>query len=116
MPFAGELIEVRNVYADWTGAIERLLRAFGLSLLVPEQLYRPAAGFINSTILGLRLTFHRVPAHGVMPPNLSNDRVPGGLNFVLSIPCIFGWLVNWCGALTIVAVLPLRSWRARTGD
>ena len=45
MPFAGELIEVRNVYADWTGAIERLLRAFGLSLLVPEQLYRPAAGF-----------------------------------------------------------------------
>ena len=86
MPFAGELIEVRNVYADWTGAIERLLRAFGLSLLVPEQLYRPAAGFINSTILGLRLTFHRVPAHGVMPPNLSNDRVPGRLEFRIEHP------------------------------
>jgi uncharacterized protein YPO0396 len=81
MPFAGELMEVRSAYAEWTGAIERLLRAFGLSLLVPEVLYRPAAGFINSTTLGLRLTFHRVPAHGVMSPNLSNDRVPGRLDF-----------------------------------
>ena len=86
MPFAGELMEVRSAYAEWTGAIERLLRAFGLSLLVPEQLYRPAAGFINSTILGLRLTFHRVPAHGVMPPNLSNDRVPGRLEFRIDHP------------------------------
>lgn len=50
MPFAGELIEVRNTYEDWTGAIERLLRGFGLSLLVPEQLYRPAAQFVNSTL------------------------------------------------------------------
>jgi len=81
MPFAGELMEVRSAYSEWTGAIERLLRAFGLSLLVPEQLYRPAAGFINSTVLGLRLTFHRVPERGVMPPNLSNDRVPGRIEF-----------------------------------
>jgi uncharacterized protein YPO0396 len=36
IPFAGELIEVRNEYSDWTGAIERLLRGLGLSLLVPE--------------------------------------------------------------------------------
>jgi uncharacterized protein YPO0396 len=81
MPFAGELMEVRRTYADWTGAIERLLRGFGLSMLVPEDLYRRAAEFINATPLGLRLTFHRVPARGVMPPNLSNDRVPGRLEF-----------------------------------
>jgi len=81
MPFAGELIEVRSAYEDWIGAIERLLRSFGLSLLVPEELYRPAAEFINATPLGLRLTFHRVPTRSVTPPNLSTDRVPGRLEF-----------------------------------
>lgn len=81
IPFAGELIEVRSAYEDWTGAIERLLHGFGLSLLVPEGLYRPAAQFINLTRLGLRLTFHRVTSQLVPPPNLSNDRVPGRLEF-----------------------------------
>jgi uncharacterized protein YPO0396 len=86
MPFAGELIEVRTDYSDWTGAIERLLRGFGLSLLVPEQFYRPAAEFINSRWLGLRLVFHRVPARAVMPPNITKDRVPGRLQFRTSDP------------------------------
>ncbi len=81
MPFAGELIEVRNQFEDWTGAIERLLRGFGLSLLVPEHSYRLAAEFINSASLGLRLIFHRVPAGPTPAPSLSNDRVPGRLDF-----------------------------------
>jgi uncharacterized protein YPO0396 len=93
MPFAGELIEVRNTYEDWTGAIERLLRGFGLSLLVPEQLYRPAAQFVNSTLLGLRLTFHRVPDQHVGPPSLSNDRVPGRLEFRTDHP-LHLWVAN----------------------
>jgi uncharacterized protein YPO0396 len=93
MPFAGELIEVRSVYNDWTGAIERLLRGFGLSLLVPEALYRPAAEFINSTRLGLRLTFHRVPSRALMPPPLSNDRVPGRLEFRTEHP-LHLWVVT----------------------
>ena len=81
IPFAGELIEVRNEYSDWTGAIERLLRGLGLSLLVPEQSYRRAAAFINSTWLGLRLDFHLVPSRPTTTPNLTNDRVPGRLDF-----------------------------------
>lgn len=81
LPFAGELIEVRDAYSDWTGAIERLLRGFGLSMLVPEDLYRQAAGFINATRVGLRLVFHRVSTHASLPPTLSNDRVPGRLAF-----------------------------------
>jgi uncharacterized protein YPO0396 len=81
MPFAGELIEVRSEYSDWTGAIERLLRGFGLSLLVPERSYRPAAEFINSTQLGLRLVFQRVPDRPMMPPRILTDRVPGRLEF-----------------------------------
>jgi uncharacterized protein YPO0396 len=93
MPFAGELIEVRNVYADWGGAIERLLRGFGLSLLVPEHLYRPAAEYINTSSLGLRLTFHRVPARGPQAPNLSNDRVPGRLDIRTDHP-LHLWVIN----------------------
>lgn len=81
MPFAGELIEVREAYAEWTGAIERLLRGFGLSLLVPEASYRSAAEFINATLLGLRLVFHRVPGRPLAAPELANDRVPGRLAF-----------------------------------
>ena len=36
MPFAGELLQVREDERDWEGAAERLLRNFGLSLLVPD--------------------------------------------------------------------------------
>jgi uncharacterized protein YPO0396 len=81
MPFAGELIEVKAEYGEWAGAIERLLHGFGLSLLVPEHLYHPAAEFINSTMLHLRLTFHPVPARVPAPPHLSNELVPGRLSF-----------------------------------
>lgn len=81
LPFAGELMEVRDDYADWTGAIERLLRGFALSLLVPDTHYRAAATYINATFLGLRLTFHRVPTRPVTAPSLSPDRVPGRLRF-----------------------------------
>ena len=81
MPFAGELIEVKPEFADWAGAIERLLHGFGLSLLVPEHLYRPATEFINSTMLNLRLTFHPVPARVPLPPHFSDELVPGRLSF-----------------------------------
>lgn len=81
LPFAGELMEVRPEFDDWTGAIERLLRPFGLALLVPEDLYRRVAEFINTTHLGMRFTFHRVPLAAVPSPTVSTDRVPGRLQF-----------------------------------
>jgi uncharacterized protein YPO0396 len=63
LPFAGELMEVKPEYAgDWGGAIERLLRAFGISLLVPERHYRRVAGWVNGRHLGERFFFHRVGA------------------------------------------------------
>jgi uncharacterized protein YPO0396 len=93
MPFAGELVEVRAAYEDWTGAIERLLRTFGLALLVPENVYRPAAEFINSTPLGLRLTFHRVPLRPLPAPSLAPDRVPGRLEYRTDHP-LHSWVAN----------------------
>lgn len=94
LPFAGEMMEVKPAYREWTGAIERLLHSFGVSLLVPERHYRAVADFINGRHLGLRFTFHRVPEH--VAPSARNEilndttRVPGRLNFQQDHP-----LTNW---------------------
>jgi len=84
LPFAGELIEVKAEYREWTGAIERLFSSFGISLLVPEKHYLPVARFINKQHLGFRLNFHRIP-NVVRTARLEvlsdRDRVPARLNF-----------------------------------
>lgn len=60
MPFAGELLQVRDDVRDWEGAIERLLHSFGLSLLVPEAHYAKVAQWVDSTHLKGRLVYFRV--------------------------------------------------------
>ena len=55
MPFAGELIEVRQDATDWEGAAERLLHNFAMTLLVPARHYEAVAS------LG-RPDAHRRPA------------------------------------------------------
>ena len=62
LPFVGELIQVRPEDAEWEGAAERLLRGFGLSLLVPDEHYRGISDWINDHHLGARLVYYRVPA------------------------------------------------------
>jgi uncharacterized protein YPO0396 len=57
MPFAGELIEVRDDERDWEGATERLLHNFGLSLLVPEAQYAKVAEWVDQTHLKGRLVY-----------------------------------------------------------
>jgi len=60
LPFAGELIQVRAEERDWEGAAERLLRSFGLSLLVPDTHYRTVAQWVDRTHLRGRLVYYRV--------------------------------------------------------
>ncbi|MDR2600607.1 MAG: hypothetical protein LBC73_10090 [Oscillospiraceae bacterium] len=60
LPFVGELIEIRENEIEWEGAIERLLRSFGLSLLVPDEHYQTVAKWVNETKLGVRLVYYRV--------------------------------------------------------
>jgi uncharacterized protein YPO0396 len=60
LPFAGELIQVRPEQADWEGALERLLHNFGLSLLVPSDLYDRIARYVDSTHLRGRLVYYGV--------------------------------------------------------
>ena len=60
LPFAGELIEVRQQERPWEGAAERLLHGFALSLLVPDRHYALVAGWVDATHLGGRLVYYRV--------------------------------------------------------
>ena len=57
MPFAGELIEVRDDERDWEGAAERLMHNFALSLLVPEAHYARVADWVDQTHLKGRLVY-----------------------------------------------------------
>lgn len=71
LPFAGELIQVREDERDWEGAAERLLRGFGLALLVPEAHYRSVAEWVDQQHLGARLVyFHVRPRKATQAANL----------------------------------------------
>ena len=74
LPFAGELMDVKDSYSEqWRGALERLLRGFGLSLLVPERFYSRVNHFINDHDLRGRVVYHRVPP-GIPPFQPSHDK------------------------------------------
>ncbi len=60
LPFVGELLQVRDEDKPWQGAIERLLRNFGLSLLVPDQHYDQVTAWVDKTHLRGRLVYYRV--------------------------------------------------------
>jgi len=62
MPFAGELLQVREDERDWEGAAERLLRGFGLSLLVPDEHYKAVAEWVDRNHLRGRLVYFHVRA------------------------------------------------------
>jgi len=68
LPFAGELIQVREDASPWEGAAERLLHGFALSILVSHDHYRAVSDWINDHHLGARLTYFHVPARTFAPP------------------------------------------------
>jgi uncharacterized protein YPO0396 len=59
IPFVGELLQVRPEESRWEGAIERLLRNFGLSLLVPERLYAKVSDWVDKTNLRGRIVYYK---------------------------------------------------------
>lgn len=68
LPFAGELIMVREDEQNWEGAIERVMRSFALSLLVPDELYAAVAEWVDATHLRGRLVYYRVLEDRTPPP------------------------------------------------
>jgi uncharacterized protein YPO0396 len=60
LPFVGELLQVREDAHEWEGAAERVLRNFGLSMIVPDEAYSRVAAWVDRTHLGARLVYFRV--------------------------------------------------------
>ncbi len=60
LPFVGELLQVREDESKWQGAIERQMRSFGLSLLVPDEHYSQVAQWVDETQLRGRLVYYRI--------------------------------------------------------
>ena len=61
LPFAGELIEVQPDFADWTGAIERVLYPIASALLVRDEYLGQVRRLVEGRNLGARLVFEAVP-------------------------------------------------------
>ena len=59
LPFAGELIRVRDEESAWEGPAERLLRSFGLAILVRDEHYPRVADWIDATDLNGRVVYFR---------------------------------------------------------
>ena len=82
LPFAGELLDVREDFSDWRGAAERVLHGFALSLLVPQQHYADVAAWVNGRRLttrggtGVRLVYERVPDRRVPLSAVRSDSAP----------------------------------------
>jgi len=95
MPYAAELIQVREDERDWEGAAERLLRSFGLSLLVPDAHYARVSEWVDRTQLKGRLVYFRVRAGGKGgrsdTPRLHPDSLARKLELKSDSP-FYGWL------------------------
>ena len=83
LPFAGELLQVNERETPWEGAIEKLLRDTGVSLLVPRQHYKSVSKYVNDNPLrgadgkGIKLTYLEADVESGAHPTrqLDNDSI-----------------------------------------
>ena len=92
LPFAGELIEVRQEERAWEGAAERLLHGFALSLLVPDKHYAAVAGWVNGTHLGSRLVYYRVRGRSATVRTRRDPRVVANKLAIKDDSPFYDWL------------------------
>ena len=74
LPFVGELIQVVPDEDKWTGPIERLLRSFSLTIVLPPKLAKEAEAYLEENHLGDRLAFI-CPQPDPKEPKLHDDSV-----------------------------------------
>lgn len=94
LSFVGELLQVRPEAQEWEGAIERLLKSFGLCVLVPEQHYQAVNAHINDIHLGGRLVYYRVTPSIPHPTQRALDprQVPHKLEIKPDNEAFYHWL------------------------
>ena len=57
LPFVAELVQVMPDEDKWSGPIERLIRSFALTVVLPTKLAAKAEAFLEENHLGERLAF-----------------------------------------------------------
>jgi uncharacterized protein YPO0396 len=80
LPYCGELMQVRSDCMEWQPALEKLLRAFSLRLLVPDKYYKKVNKYVNNTMLGVRLVYEHVTDNPLLQ-NPEKDTVADKLEF-----------------------------------
>ncbi|MFW0772714.1 ATP-binding protein [Paenarthrobacter nitroguajacolicus] len=60
LPYAAELLRVRDSEAEWEGAAERTLRSFALQLLVSAEHYAAVSSWVDGNDLKGKLVYRRV--------------------------------------------------------
>ena len=92
IPFAGELLQVREEERAWEGAAERVLRNFGLALLVEGGHYTRVAAWVDANDLKNRVVYFRVRQGGSGDyPSLHPDSLARKLS-VKPDSGFYGWL------------------------
>ena len=72
VPFAGELLRVRDEERAWEGSAERVMHSFGLAMLVADDRYAEVQAWVDATNLRNRFVYFRVrdDAGRGAPPDL----------------------------------------------
>ncbi len=95
LPFAGELVAVREEAREWEGAIERVLHSFALSLLVSGELYPAVTEWVDRNALSGRLVYYRATDRPEGPPPVpSPASLVKKLVFRDEFP-VAGWLSDY---------------------
>ncbi|MDR3359383.1 MAG: hypothetical protein LBO20_01740, partial [Bifidobacteriaceae bacterium] len=74
IPFAGELIEVPNEFADWRPAIERVLRPLAATVLVSAEYLDRVAELVDAQDLKVRLVYEDVSTGALGPKPARTER------------------------------------------
>ena len=95
LPFAGELMQVRDGESLWQGAAERVLHGFALSLVVDDRWVEPVSRWVDDTALGVRLVYLRVLPQ---QPRAGAAAAPGAQSLVRKIEVAPGPFADWLAA------------------
>ena len=93
LPFAGELLQVKTSEKKWQGAVERVLRNFGLSLLVSEAHYAQVSRYVNKTHLRGKVVYFRVQPEKRSRGRLSPDSLVAKID-IRRDSDFFDWIRN----------------------
>mgnify|MGYP000911728349 CR=1 FL=1 len=97
LPFVGELISV--VDEEWSGAVERVLHNFALSMIVESSLYDKVSNYVENTNLKGKLVYLKVDSKAKVQnfENTVTNSMVEKLEIEADSP-FFGWLMSELGS------------------